>query len=47
VPTLSRTANDWDTPQTTTSPIALPDGTNWIQIGNPSGYVSDIDAITV
>jgi hypothetical protein len=39
--------NDWDTPQTTTFPIALQAGANWIQIGNPSGYVSDIDAVTV
>jgi hypothetical protein len=39
--------NDWDTPQTTTFPITLQAGANWIQIGNPSGYVSDIDAVTV
>jgi len=39
--------NDWDTPQTATFPITLQAGANWIQLGNPSGYVSDIDAITV
>ena len=39
--------NDWDTPQTKTFPVTLQAGTNTIQIGNPSDYVSDIDAVTV
>jgi hypothetical protein len=39
--------NDWDTPQTKVFPIALQAGTNSIQIGNPSDYVSDIDYISV
>jgi hypothetical protein len=39
--------NDWDTPQTKVFPIALQAGTNSIQIGNPSDYVSDIDKIVV
>lgn len=39
--------NDWGTPQTTTFPITLQAGPNTIQIGNPSDYVSDIDAVTV
>jgi hypothetical protein len=39
--------NDWSTPQTTTFPITLHAGTNSVQIGNPSDYVSDVDAVWV
>jgi hypothetical protein len=39
--------NDWDTPHTITLPVTLHAGTNSIQIGNPSDYVSDIDAIWI
>ena len=39
--------NDWGTPQTVTVPVRLKAGTNSIQFGNPTDYVSDIDKITL
>jgi hypothetical protein len=39
--------NNWDTSQTVTIPVDLNAGTNSIQIGNPNGYVSDIDKIVL
>jgi hypothetical protein len=39
--------NDWNVPQTAVVPITLKAGTNTLQIGNPTDYVYDIDAITL
>ncbi|HEV3170736.1 MAG TPA: CBM35 domain-containing protein [Actinocrinis sp.] len=39
--------NNWNAPQTVTIPIQLSAGANSIQFGNPNGWVSDIDRITL
>ena len=39
--------NNWDKARTTTVPVHLNAGQNTIEFGNPDGYVSDIDKITV
>jgi hypothetical protein len=39
--------NNWDVAQTVTIPVQLNAGANTIEFGNPNGYVSDIDKITV
>ncbi|HEU5331553.1 MAG TPA: carbohydrate-binding protein, partial [Actinocrinis sp.] len=39
--------NGWDTAQTVVVPMALHAGTNSIQFGNPTDYVSDIDKIAL
>ena len=39
--------NDWNTPQTTVVPVTLNAGTNSIQLGNPNGYVYDLDKIVI
>jgi hypothetical protein len=39
--------NDWGTPQVTYLPVKLTAGANALKISNPSGYIADIDWITV
>jgi hypothetical protein len=39
--------NNWDVAQTVTVPVNLNAGPNTIGFGNPNGYVSDIDKITI
>ena len=39
--------NDWVTPQVTYLPMKLTAGANSIKVSNPSGYIADIDWITV
>jgi len=39
--------NDWGTPQVTYLPLKLTAGANSIKVSNPSGYIADIDWITV
>lgn len=39
--------NDWGTPQVTYLPVKLTAGANALKIHNPSGYIADIDWITV
>jgi hypothetical protein len=39
--------NDWNSVQTETVPVQLRAGANTVEFGNPNGYVSDIDRITV
>ncbi|MEV6424662.1 CBM35 domain-containing protein [Streptomyces sp. NPDC051662] len=39
--------NDWNTAQTVTVPVELKAGANTVRIANPTGYVADIDRITV
>ncbi|MFI5708712.1 fibronectin type III domain-containing protein [Kribbella sp. NPDC051620] len=39
--------NDWGTPQTVYLPVKLTAGSNSLKISNPSGYIADIDWITV
>jgi hypothetical protein len=39
--------NDWNTPQTVVVPVTLQAGTNSIQLGNPNGYVYDLDKIVI
>jgi hypothetical protein len=39
--------NDWDTPQTATVLLDLKAGANRIRVDNPTGYIADIDAITL
>ncbi|MEV8372564.1 CBM35 domain-containing protein [Kribbella sp. NPDC056861] len=39
--------NDWGTPQVVYLPVELAAGANSIKVSNPSGYVADIDWITV
>ncbi|GAA3558442.1 fibronectin type III domain-containing protein [Kribbella ginsengisoli] len=39
--------NDWGTPQVVYLPVELTAGTNSIKVSNPSGYIADIDWITV
>jgi hypothetical protein len=39
--------NDWDTPQTTTVLLDLKAGSNRIRVDNPTGYIADIDSITL
>ncbi|HVV23889.1 MAG TPA: CBM35 domain-containing protein, partial [Pseudonocardiaceae bacterium] len=47
VPLPGTNDNDWDVAQTVTVPITLHAGANTIQVGNPDGYVSDMDSIAV
>jgi len=39
--------NDWDTPQTATFLLDLKAGANRIRVDNPTGYIADIDSITL
>ena len=39
--------NDWGTPQVTYLPMKLTAGANSIKVSNPTGYIADIDWITV
>ncbi len=39
--------NDWGTPQVTYLPMKLQAGANSIKVHNPTGYIADIDWITV
>lgn len=39
--------NNWDVARTVTVPVPLNAGANTIEFGNPNGYVSDIDRISV
>ncbi|TDO44595.1 carbohydrate-binding protein with CBM35 doain [Kribbella sp. VKM Ac-2527] len=39
--------NDWGTPQITYLPMKLSAGANSIKVSNPTGYIADIDWITV
>jgi hypothetical protein len=39
--------NDWDSARTVTVPVTLRAGANSIQVGNPNGYVSDMDSLRV
>jgi hypothetical protein len=39
--------NDWGTPQVVHLPVKLAAGANSIKVSNPSGYIADIDWITV
>ena len=39
--------NDWGTPQVTYLPMKLAAGANSIKVSNPTGYIADIDWITV
>jgi hypothetical protein len=39
--------NDWGTPQVIYLPVKLQAGANSIKVSNPSGYIADIDWITV
>jgi hypothetical protein len=39
--------NDWGTPQVVYLPVKLAAGANSLKISNPSGYIADIDWITV
>jgi hypothetical protein len=39
--------NDWDTLQTTTMLLDLKAGANRIRVDNPTGYIADIDSITL
>jgi hypothetical protein len=39
--------NDWGTPQVVYLPVKLAAGSNSIKVSNPSGYIADIDWITV
>jgi hypothetical protein len=39
--------NDWGTPQVVSLPVKLAAGANSIKVSNPTGYIADIDWITV
>lgn len=47
VPLPGTNDNNWDVAQTVTIPVPLLAGANTIQVGNPNGYVSDMDAVRV
>jgi hypothetical protein len=40
-------ANDWGTPQVNYLPMKLTAGANSVKVSNPTGYIADIDWITV
>ncbi|HEX3788020.1 MAG TPA: fibronectin type III domain-containing protein [Pseudonocardiaceae bacterium] len=47
LPLAGTNDNNWDTAQSVTIPVRLTSGTNTVEFGNPTDYVSDIDKITV